>query len=50
MLAIRIFLGFIKDKQVQQITNEDVVQFNNPYIIKRGGGIKAVVQQKFIPI
>jgi integrase/recombinase XerD len=36
LLAIRIFLGFFKDKQAHQITNEDVVQFNNRYIIKRG--------------
>jgi len=36
LLAIRIFLGFFKDKQAQQITNEDVVHFNNAYIIQRG--------------
>jgi integrase/recombinase XerD len=36
MLAIQIFLGFFEDKQARQITNEDVVDFNNAYIIQGG--------------
>ena len=34
--AIRTFLCFFEEKEAGQITNEDVVIFNNEYIIKRG--------------
>lgn len=34
--AIHTFLGFFEWKEARHITNEDVVAFNNAYIIKRG--------------
>jgi integrase/recombinase XerD len=34
--AIRLFLGFYKDKDPGRITNSDIIRFNKEYILKRG--------------
>lgn len=33
--ALQVFLRFFQDKQVEQITNADIVKFNNTYILKK---------------
>jgi integrase/recombinase XerD len=33
--ALQVFLRFFQDKQVEQITNADIVNFNNTYILKK---------------
>lgn len=34
--ALRTFLKYYNDKQVSEITNQDVIDFNNNYILKKG--------------
>ncbi len=34
--ALSVFLTYFKEKAVEEIGNDDVIQFNNEYILKRG--------------
>lgn len=46
MGVVSVFFGFYNDKNMGQITNEDVIRFNNEYIIKRN--LSSTYQNQFV--
>jgi len=44
--CIKVFFNYFKDKEAYKITHDDIVHFNNIYIIKRG--LSAAYQNQFV--